>query len=106
MAALECCLQQLEPKSEDLENTDNGLVWCNRVQCIRPIIQVMKTLISKPSQQQIEDGNSEARFHDQLFGDRCAHIWLNCRCVRILSSSCFVIVLSTLRPTVSILVFV
>ena len=79
MAALECCLQQLEPKPEDLENTDNRLIWCNRVQCIRPIIQVMKTLISKPFQQQVEDTNSEARFPGQLFGDRSDHILQNCR---------------------------
>ena len=79
MAALECCLLQLEPTRKDLENADNRLIWCNRVQSIRPIIQIMKTLISKPSQQQTEDTNSEARFHAQLFGDRSAHILQNCR---------------------------
>ena len=74
-------MQQLEPKPENLENTDNRSIWCNRVQSIRPIIQVMKTLIFKPLQQQVENTNSDTRFPDQLFGDRSAHILQNCRFV-------------------------
>jgi hypothetical protein len=85
VVALECCLEQLEPKPRDLENADNRLIWCNRVQCIRPIIQVMKSLIPRPSQQQIGNGDSEARFHAQLFGEKSAHYLQNCRCVFILS---------------------
>ena len=87
MVAVECCVQQLEPKPEDLENTDNRLIWCNRVQSIRPIVQVMKTLISKPAQHQINDDNSKARFHDQLFGGQSAHIWRDCRFVCFHTSS-------------------
>jgi hypothetical protein len=85
VVALECCLQQLEPKPRDLENADNRLIWCNRIQCIRPIIQVMKSLIPRSSQQQIGNGDSEARFHVQLFGERSARHLQNCRCVFILS---------------------
>ena len=85
MVALECCLEQLEPKPRDLENADNRLIWCNRVQCIRPIIQIMKNLIPRSSQQQIGNGDSEARFHVQLFGERSVRHLQNCRCVFILS---------------------
>ena len=81
MVALKCCLEQLEPRREDLKNTNSRLIWCNGVQCIRPIIQVMKSLISRPSQQQIGNGDSEARFIAQLFGERSVHHLQNCRCV-------------------------
>jgi hypothetical protein len=87
VVALECCLQQLEPKPEDLQNAENRLIWCNRVQSIRPTVQVMKTFISRPAQQQNTGGNSEEIFHDQLFGDQSARILHNCRCVFILASS-------------------
>ena len=80
MLALACCLQQLEPKPDDLENADNKLIWCNRLQCIRPVIQVIKTM-QREQQQQSVQVNSEARFHDQLFGGQAAHIWHGCRCV-------------------------
>ncbi|CAB4035275.1 Hypothetical predicted protein, partial [Paramuricea clavata] len=79
VAALECCLQQLEPISGDLENSDSRLIWCNRVQCIRPVIEVMKGLIPRPSQQQIGNGDSEARSHAQFFGEKSAHYLQNCR---------------------------
>ena len=86
MVALECCLQQLEPKPEDLKEADNRLTWCNRVQSIRPIMQVMKTLTSRPPQHQNALGNSEERFHNHLFGDKYAHILRDCRCVANQSS--------------------
>ncbi|CAB3996228.1 E3 ubiquitin- ligase rnf213-alpha-like, partial [Paramuricea clavata] len=79
VVALKCCLEQLEPRREDLKNANSRLVWCNRVQCIRPIIQVMKSLISRPSQQQLGNGDSEARFIAQLFGERSVHHLQNCR---------------------------
>ena len=78
MVALECCLQQLEPKPEDMEKSRCRWMWCNQVQRIRPIIEVM---ISQSSQQQTENTNSGARLHAQLLGDRSAHILQNCRCV-------------------------
>ncbi len=76
MVALQCCLEQLEPNRDNLENADNKLIWCNQVQCIRPIIQsiqVMKSLISGPSQQQI--GNVHTK-----------EILQHCRCVLVQSS--------------------
>ncbi|CAB4036520.1 Hypothetical predicted protein, partial [Paramuricea clavata] len=79
VVALECCLQQLEPKPRDLENADNRLIWCNRVQCIFPIIQVMEGLIPRPSQQQIGNGDNEARFPARIFGERSTHYLQNCR---------------------------
>ncbi|CAB4014180.1 E3 ubiquitin- ligase rnf213-alpha-like, partial [Paramuricea clavata] len=79
LMALECCLEQLEPKPKDLRNADNRLIWCNRVQCIRPIIQVMITLIPRPSQQQTGNGDSEAWFHAQLFGEKFTSFLQNCR---------------------------
>ena len=81
MEALEWCLQQLEPKPEDLQNAENRLIWCNRVQSIRPIIQVMKTFNSRPPQEQKVVGTSGERFHEQLFSDRSAHIFNDCRFV-------------------------
>jgi hypothetical protein len=81
--ALECCLEQLEPKPRDLENADNRLIWCNRVQCIRPIIQVMITLIPRPLQKQTGNADSEARFHAQLFGEKFTSYLQNCRYVLI-----------------------
>ena len=77
VVALEYCLQQLAPCLKDLENADTSLIWCNRVHCIRPIIQVMKSEISSPSEQQI--GN-EPRIDVQLSKERSAHILQNCRC--------------------------
>ncbi|CAB4007146.1 Hypothetical predicted protein, partial [Paramuricea clavata] len=79
VVALECCLQQLEPCPDDLENAENRLIWCKRVQCVRPIIQVMKSEISKPAQQQKENGSNEAQFSSQLSEARSAHILQNCR---------------------------
>ncbi len=73
MVALQCCLEQLEPNRDDLKNADNRLIWCNRVQCISPIIRVMKSLISEPSQQQI--GNAHTMERLQI-----------CRCVLVQSS--------------------
>ena len=82
MVALECCLQQLEPKIEELENAKSRLIWCNQVQCLRRYVeQVMKVSISKPLQQQVEDGNSKATFYDQHFGDVSANDFHDVRCV-------------------------
>ena len=81
MVALELCLQQLEPKPNDLKDVDRRLSWCNRVQSICPVIEVMKNLIPRPSKKQYVVGNSAVRFHDQLFGDHFASIWRECRCV-------------------------
>ena len=84
MVALEYCLQQLEPTLEDLENASKRLSWCNRVQTIRPIMQVTKSLISTPSHQQQIHGNNESGFNGQLATKKSAHILQNCRYVLIL----------------------
>ena len=81
MVALELCLQQLEPKSDDLKDANKRLSWCNHVQSIRPVVQVMKTLIPRPSKKQNVVSNNAPRFYDQLLGDQFAGIWRKCRCV-------------------------
>ena len=79
MVALEYCLQNLEPNPDNLKNASNRLIWCNRVQSIRPIIQVTKSLILTPLEQQEMHGEKE--FKGQLSTKRSAHILQACRCV-------------------------
>ena len=82
MVTLELCLQQLEPKPEDLKNLNKRLSWCNRVQSVRSVVQVMQTLIPRPPKEQSIVGNSAARFQtDQLCGDQFARILRECRYV-------------------------
>ena len=75
MVALELCLQHLEPKPNDLKDANKRLSWCNRVQLIRPVIQVMKNLIARSSKKQ------------NVVGDQFSRIWRECRCV--VNQSCF-----------------
>ena len=82
MVALELCLQKLEPKPEDLKNLKKRLNWCNRVQSVRSVIQVMQTLIPRLPKEQNVVGISAARFQtDQLCGDQFARILRGCRYV-------------------------
>ena len=81
MVAIKLCLEQLEPKPNDLKDVDKRLSWCNQVQSVRPVIHVLNTLSTKPSKKQNIVGNSAARFHDQLFGDQFARNLRECRCV-------------------------
>ncbi|XP_046861644.1 E3 ubiquitin-protein ligase rnf213-alpha-like [Xenia sp. Carnegie-2017] len=45
--ALHCCLEELEPNLNDLKNLHKRKMWCNQVQCLHPIIQDMKTLLTE-----------------------------------------------------------
>ena len=84
MVALEYCLQNVEPKPDNLKNANNRMIWCNRVQSIRPIIQVTKSLILTPLEQQGMHGNNESGFNGQLSTMKSAHILQACRCVFML----------------------
>ena len=44
VAALDFCFNDLQPRREELEDNASRLVWCNRVQTIRPTMQIMKEL--------------------------------------------------------------
>lgn len=85
VVALEYCLLQLEPTPDDLENPKDRLNWCNRVQCIRPIMQVTKSWISRPLQQLKIDKDNESMFNSQpISTQRSAHYLQICRCVLML----------------------
>ena len=76
--ALEFCLQQLEPVPEGLANCKDRLTWCNLVQCIRPVVDVLKKLSSGISGQQRKTDRNMAKFTDRVFGEKSAQILQNC----------------------------
>ena len=55
----------------------NRTIWCNRVQSIRPIVEVMKSFI--PSEQQEQNFDVENKLGAQVFGEKSARIFENCR---------------------------
>ena len=79
VATLDYCLKELEPSRKELEHVAGRLVWCNRVQCIRPTIQIMRELFEKDLPPDTLVCN---------FGEVSKHIMRSCRLVDLVYNYC------------------
>ena len=53
--ALECCLKELELKRQQLMHNEQRLLWYNKIQSVRPTIQVMMRVFPERLQQKSLD---------------------------------------------------
>ena len=52
---LECCLEELVLKRQQLMHSEQRLIWCNKIQIVRPTIQVMTRVFPERLQQRSLD---------------------------------------------------
>lgn len=62
---------------QELEHGDQRSIWCNRVQSIRPAMEVIARLIARPHEEPSEDPQLDSQVY--RIGETTKHTIHNCR---------------------------